>query len=127
MAGKRGYLPCFSKHNDKKYHLKEFYENSSFVSKVAEFLKVIVDCEDVMSLKNKIAAKGGIASIDPRGNKSDRKLCESLEWTGSKVYRVDYGDTPYRLCFGLDREKKRCYILALDAKHQTRGNKKHQR
>ena len=126
MAGREGYLPCFSRHKDKKYPIRSFYGNSTFVSKVAEFLRVIVDCKDIQVLKKRIAAKGGITPIDPKGNKSDRKLCKSLDWTDTKVYRIDYGKNSYRLCFGLDRNSRRCYILALDTDHQTRGEKKHQ-
>lgn len=124
MSGRQGYLPCFSRHNDKDYDLSDFYGNSAFVKKIEAFLVAILTSNNVRELGQSIG--GEVKAIDPRGNSSDKKLCRQLQWQHSKVYRVDYGKTPYRLCFGLDSESRRCYILALDSKHQTWGNKRHQ-
>lgn len=118
-----GFLPCFSKHVDEKFELEVFYGNHVFVSKVQEFMHAIVISPSTQALNQLIHAKGGIQPIDPIGNPDDKALCQSLGWQSSKVYRVDYGDNPYRLLFGLNNQEKRCYILALDTTHQTRKGK----
>lgn len=115
-----GFLPCFSKHVDDKFALHAFYGNHVFVSKVQEFVRAILVSPNLQVLAQAIHAKGGIQIIDPVGNKDDRKLCQGLSWQTSKVYRVDYGDNPYRLLFGFDNDNRRCHILALDATHKTR-------
>lgn len=126
MSGKetRGFLPCFSKHKDKEYHPDAFYSNKAFVGKLKKFLYEIVESPNIFELSKAIQSKGGIQHIDPNGNINDKKLCQKLGWVESKVYRVDYGNNPYRLLFSLDNSKRRCYILALDANHQTRSGKK---
>jgi mRNA-degrading endonuclease RelE of RelBE toxin-antitoxin system len=126
MSGKetKGYLPCFSKHKDKEFDPNAFYGNKAFVSKLKKFLYEIIESPNIRELNKAIQAKGGIQQIDPNGNKSDKELCQKLGWVESKVYRVDYGNIPYRLLFGLDNSTRRCYILALDANHQTRNRKK---
>jgi hypothetical protein len=118
-----GFLPCFSKHQDGKYTIDAFYDNHVFVNKMQEFAHAIIISPTTQILAQAIHAKGGIQPIDPIGNADDRKLCQSLGWQTSKVYRVDYRDNPYRLLFGLDNTEKRCYILALDTDHQTRPGK----
>jgi hypothetical protein len=118
-----GFLPCFSRHQDGKYAIDIFYGNNVFVSKLQEFAHAIIVSPTTQILAEKIHAKGGIQPIDPIGNVDDRKLCQSLGWQSSKVYRVDYGDNPYRLLFGLENVEKRCYVLALDTNHATRPGK----
>lgn len=115
-----GFLPCFSKHVDDKFELQIFYANHVFVGKVQEFVQAILVSPNLQVLGQAIHAKGGIQKIDPVGSRDDRKLCQSLSWQTSKVYRVDYGNNPYRLLFGFDNENRRCHILALDTTHITR-------
>ncbi len=118
-----GFLPCFSKHVDDKFLVTNFYGNDVFVGKVQEFLHAIVVSPTTQALAQAIHPKGGIQPIDPQGSADDRKLCQSLNWQGSKVYRVDYGKNSYRLLFGLDNVEKRCHVLALDVNHLTRPGK----
>lgn len=120
MSGnKNGYLPCFSKHRDKVFPLGAFYSNSAFVGKLKDFLQAIVNSSDIFALDAEIHPKGGIRKIRPDGEKDDRELCQKLRWVDGEIYRVDYGNVPYRLLFALDLSQKRCYILGLDASHQT--------
>lgn len=119
-----GFLPCFSRHVDSKFDVDAFYGNHVFVTKVQEFMRAVLISPTTQALAAEIHAKGGIQPIDPMGNVDDRKLCLSLGWQSSKVYRVDYGDNAYRLLFGLDNVNKRCYILALDTFHATRPTKR---
>jgi hypothetical protein len=119
-----GFLPCFSKHIDHKFPLTDLYANSAFVLKVEVFMQAIITSPSTQILNSKIHAKGGIQPIDPNGNRDDRNLCQLLGWQTSKIYRVDYGDNPYRLLFGLDNVNRRCYVLALDSTHKTRPGKK---
>lgn len=126
MSGKKGgFLPCFSKHRDKVYSPNAFYSNKAFVGKLKKFLEAIVDSPDTYALNDAIHPKGGIQKIDPHGNSDDKKLCQQLRWVESEVYRVDYGNTSYRLLFSLDTVNRRCYILALDTNHQTRSGRRH--
>ena len=114
----KGYLPCFSKHQDKKYPIKEFYANRTFVNKIVNFLQVIVTLDDVYKLREHMSIKNSPSKIDST-NKQDQKVINSLGWEGSHIYKLDFGNVPYRLYFGLDTEQSRCYILGLDAKHKT--------
>lgn len=127
MSGNDGFLPCFSRHKDNHYPIADFYSNSTFVNKVECFVQAIVTSPTIQVLKDKIHPKGGIQIIDPLKNKDDRILCQKLGWQEGKVYRVDYGDNAIRLLFGLDSNERRCHILALDADHSTRPQKKGRR
>jgi hypothetical protein len=127
MSGTKGFLPCFSKHKDSHYSIDDFYANDAFVNKVETFVKAIVTSPSTQALAQQIHAKGGIQPIDPMGNKDDRELCQRLGWLQSKVYRVDYGNNTMRLLFGLDNSERRCHILALDANHATRPQKRKSR
>lgn len=120
----KGFLPCFHLHQDSAFPLDNFYENTAFINKVEAFLSAILTSANLAELGNKISARGGIQVIDPHGNRPDRELCQRLGWQKGKVYRIDYGDNPYRLLFGLDSQARRCYILALDALHTTRPTKR---
>lgn len=118
-----GFLPCFSKHQDRKFEINDFYNNKAFINKVQEFSHAIIVSPTTQILEQNIHPKGGIQIVDPLKNSDDRKLCQDLGWQDSKVYRVDYGKNSYRLLFGLDNQERRCYILALDALHKTRPGK----
>lgn len=120
----QGFLPCFSKHNDSSFPIESAYSNKTFITKLELFVQSIITSPNTQVLKEKIHCKGGIQPINPNGNSTDKKLCQQLGWQSSKVYRVDYGDNPCRLLFGLDNESKRCYILALDSNHDTRPGKR---
>lgn len=63
-----------------------------------------------------------IFKITPdQGNESRRiiKICNFEQ----DLYRADWGNCPYRMVFGLDNTNKRCYVLILDANHDTYSGK----
>ena len=119
-----GYLPCFSSHQDKKFKLKDFFNNKTFRNKLKIFLSAIIESKNINELRQKTGQ--GIVVVDPK-KPGSRNLLKMVNWSGGKMYRVDYGDTKHRLVFGLENSRSRCYILALDSKHKTWSKKKHQR
>jgi len=119
MPGKpTGYLPCFHNHDDKKYPIRNFYQNGAFVGKVEQFVSVIITCKDVTQLRERLG-RYEIQNFDPVGNEQDKQICRDHKWTDGKLYRLDYGDVAHRLIFGLDNKRRRCHILGLDSNHKT--------
>ena len=82
-------------------------------------MSAIIDLpeSDVFKLQEKMNLKNRPVKINSN-NKKDREIIRLLNWDHNPhIYKLDFGNTAYRLYFGLDIAQRRCYILALDTDH----------
>jgi hypothetical protein len=103
------------------------YNNNAAVNKVKLLMSAFIDSNSPQALSKQGIGKGGIKVIRPIGREA-KELIKSFSFPYD-IYRIDYGDTRFRIIFGLDNDndKKIAYILAFDMTHSTLPQKKHQR
>jgi hypothetical protein len=81
-----------------------------------------IDCRDPQQL-HLVAGigKGGITPLRP-DSKAGKKCIEMFS-VPFPTFRIDYGDTKFRVIFGLSTSdgKRIAYVLALDMNHETLG------
>lgn len=120
MNCKRGFLPCFSKYLFEHYPIDRLYEHSQFVEKVKHLLSNFIDCESPVDLKKRGVGKE-IKPIRPDDRESIRiiKQCSSPK----NLFRIDYGDNPFRIIFSLSNEDRLAHIFAFDTTHSTYSGK----
>ena len=117
---KRGFLPCFSAYLTKKYPFSDFYANDVYIGKVKILLSAFVDSTTPLELKEKLGGKM-VTPIRPGDSESERilKNCQSVH----PLYRIDYGDNPFRIVFGLSNLEGLAYVYIIDTTHDTYSNK----
>jgi len=121
---KIGYLPCFSAYDFRHFPYEKLYDNSSAVAKVQQLLAAFVNSYDPprqLHRDNGIG-KGGITPIRPGDSKEATELIRLLGYP-FQIYRIDYGDTKFRVVFGLSTADNRriAHVLAFDTDHKTFG------
>ena len=112
-----GHLPCFSNYLHDDFPLGNFYPTPSSVRRVKDLLSALVDSASPQDLKQNIGAHG-IAPVRPdsREGKELINLCNSPY----QIYRIDYGDNPFRIVFAFARAPGNlAYIYAIDVSHLT--------
>jgi hypothetical protein len=122
-AGKShiGFLPCFSKYEFARFPYERLYGSAAAVAKVKQLMSDFVDSNGPQELHGQGVGKGGITAIRPN-SKDAKKLIELFSFP-YQIYRVDYGDTKFRVIFGLSSSdgKRIAYVLAFDMNHETFG------
>lgn len=80
-----------------------------------------IDSSSPQELHNQGVGKGGISVIRPE-SKETKKLIKQFSFP-FQIYRIDYGDTKFRVIFGLSSSdgKRIAYVLAFDMNHETLG------
>lgn len=121
MSNKVGFLPCFSRYRFKEYPPTNFYQRNSYLQKVKNLVSAFLSSPDPLTLKNNIG-RYDIQTIRPNSAESKRiiTLCSSPDCT---IHRIDYGDTPFRIVFGLANERRCAYVFIVDTAHNTYGGK----
>lgn len=116
-----GFLPCFSRYRHKEYPVKNFYQRNSHLEKVKSLVSAFLSSTDPFSLKE-ILGNHNIQTIRPDsgGGKRIIKMCASPD---CEIHRIDYGNDPFRIVFGLSKNDRNAYIFAVDTKHKTFSGK----
>ena len=120
MSCKRGFLPCFSQYLSKDFPIEKLYDQSQFIEKTKQLLSNLIDCESPLDLKNRGIGKE-IQTIRPDSSESIRiiNMCSFPK----NLYRIDYGNNPFRIVFGLSNTDRLAYIFAFDTTHSTYSGK----
>lgn len=119
MPNNIGFLPCFSCYRHKCYPIGDFYQTPSYITKVKNLLSALVDSVSPRELKQQI---GQI--IKPvRPNSKEEKRIISLCSTTDQLYRIDYGNNPFRIVFSLSNRERLAYIHIIDVTHNTMSGK----
>jgi len=116
MKIKQGFLPCFSRYKHSYFPIVNIYQKASYVTKVKTLISALIDSPSILSLKQNGIGKD-IQTIRPTSAESKRLI--SLFEFDYDIYRIDYGDNPFRIIFGLSNIKREAYILAIDTTHST--------
>lgn len=115
---KAGFLPCFHRYLDKDYPVTSLYANPTFVHKAQELLKALIETENPFYLTKNYGVGKEIQVIRPHDKEGKRIIAQCAFPTG-QIYRIDYGDTPFRVLFGIQNEGRRAFIFAFDTNHST--------
>ena len=118
-----GFFPCFAKYDRKMYPLGDIYayHSSSNIKRVKALLSAFVDSQNPMHLKNNIGQE--IKMIKPNSSEANaiiRRISSACDWQ-DKVYRIDYGNTKFRVLFGLSNEQRMVFVFGFDVYHKTFG------
>lgn len=116
----RGFLPCFSQYLFDDFPSERLYQYPQFVEKVKNLLSNLVDSKGPFDLKNKGIGKE-IQTIRP--NDSESKWIINKCSFPHNLYRIDYGNNPFRIIFGLSNENRIAFIFAFDTDHSTYSKK----
>lgn len=116
---KVGFLPCFSRYLHKKYPVKDLYQKDALVKKLQVLVSAFISSPDQLSLKEQIGGHQ-IQTIRPDSQESIKiiRLCNSSDCS---IHRVDYGNTPFRIVFGLSNTDRNAFIFMIDPNHKTYG------
>ncbi len=97
------------------------YAESNSVEKVKRLLSALIDTENPVDLSRKNGVGKEIQPIRPDSSEGNRliKQC-GFEYN---LYRIDYGNTPFRIIFGLSNVDRLAYIFGIDTTHQTFSGK----
>ena len=125
---KIGFLPCFSNYNFNHFPVEDLYSNSTAVIKVKQLISAFIDSESPYSLSEKGIGKE-IKPVRPNDSGDSKELIKLLSSPQYPIFRIDYGNTAFRIVFGLYNEnnKKFAYILAFDMTHKTLPQRRRQR
>jgi hypothetical protein len=115
----RGFMPCFSYYKNREYPIDSLYNNGANVEKVKNLLSCLVDSESPGALKKQIGKD--INPLRP-DSQEGKRLIRQFEYHG-QLYRIDYGNTPFRIVFGLSNSDRLAHILAIDLTHETFSGK----
>jgi len=119
----QGYLPCFSEYRHSEYPIENLYQSSSNVEKLKKLVSAFIDTPNPKDLCRSIG-RHDIQPIRPDSSEGKRLIGQfSLP---ENLYRIDYGNTPFRIIFSLSNKDRLAKILAIDTKHDT-FNGKHRR
>ncbi len=121
MFNKMGFLPCFSRYRFKEYPPINFYQRDSYLQKVKNLVSAFLSSSDPLSLKESIGGHD-VQTIRPDSAESKRIIasCGSPECA---IYRIDYGNSPFKIVFGLANEKRCAYVFIVDTTHNTYSGK----
>jgi len=117
VASSIGFLPCFSDYKHKEFPITPLYENTSYVDKVKRLLSSLVDLENPMYLSSKCGVGKEIQPIRPDSKEGKRLI--NLFATPYQLYRIDYGNNPFRIIFAISNTDRMAFVLAFDLKHNT--------
>lgn len=114
MSG-RGFLPCFSKYRHQDFPIENLYTRSGYVDKLKHLVSSLLDAKSPFEIKQAIGQE--VQVIRPDDKESKRLI--KLFALPCQLYRIDYGNTPFRILFGLSPENREAYIVAIDTNHST--------
>jgi hypothetical protein len=84
-------------------------------------MSALIDSNSPLSLKEKGIGKD-IQTIRPNSGEG-RRIIALCHFEFTNLYRIDYGNTPFRIVFGLSNEDRMAYIFMFDTSHETFSGK----
>ncbi|MBU0578839.1 hypothetical protein KKE34_03495 [Patescibacteria group bacterium] len=111
----RGFLPCFSKYRHQDFPIDNLYTKNGHISKLKHLLSCLIDSKSPLEIKQSLGRE--IQVIRPTDKESKRLI--SLFGLTCQLYRIDYGNTPFRILFGLSNQNREAYVVAIDTNHST--------
>jgi len=112
----RGFLPCFSKYRHQNFPIENLYTKNVYVNKLKHLVSCLIDSKSPLEIKQSIGQE--VQVIRPT-DKESKRLISLFDLPLCQLYRIDYGNTPFRIMFGLSNPNREAYIVAIDTKHLT--------
>lgn len=116
-----GFLPCFSRYRHKEYPIKNFYARDSHLEKVKKLVSAFLSSTDPLRLKQNLGSYD-IQTVRPDSS-DGRKIIKMCASPDCEIHRIDYGDTSFKIVFGLSKGERNAYIFAVDTTHATYSGK----
>ena len=116
----RGFLPCFSNYRYDKYPIDKVFANSVYVNKVKCLLTALVDSRTTSDLRDN-GLGGHIQPIRPV-TKEDKEYYRIFD-NPNALYRIDYGDNPFRGWFTISNVEKVVHIRGFETDHRSYNGK----
>lgn len=116
----QGFLPCFSEYRRVDFPVSSLYSQSSHVEKIKKLVSAFLDTPNPKDLCNSIG-RHDIQPIRPDSQEGKRLIKQF--GLADPLYRIDYGDTPFRVIFALRNLDRTALILAADTTHTTFSGK----
>jgi hypothetical protein len=122
VAGIEGFLPCFSHYVFDKYPVSGLFQNSVYMDRLRALLSCALDAQNPCRLSADHGIGKAIKPIRSGDAESDRIIRE-IDYP-YQMYRIDYGDNPFRIVFGFTSTPHRVlHVLAIDVGHSTYSGK----
>jgi hypothetical protein len=118
---KRGFLPSFQYYLFDKYPIDDVFTNSVFINKLQQLLTTFIIIENPLFLTSQYSIGKEIQPIRPNSLES-KKLINDVGFQ-YQLYRIDYGNTPFRIIFGIEKVNRIAHIVIIDTKHKTFNGK----
>lgn len=114
-----GFFPCFSDYNEKQYPKENVYKQNGNLEKLKRLVSSVLECCSTQEIKQ--AVGHDVTPIRPDSQEGKRLMKQfSVPYP---IYRIDYGNTPFRIVFGLFQADRTVRILAIDTNHSTYSGK----
>lgn len=114
---KRGFMPCFSMYRESDFPIINVYCDNPTIDKVKKLINALIDSENPFTITRDYGIGKEIQPIRPDSGEGKRLI--KLFSFHNQIYRIDYGNVPFRVIFGISNTDRMAYILAFDTKHDT--------
>lgn len=111
----RGFLPCFSLYRHQDFPIENLYAQNAYVDKLKHLVSCLIDSKSPSELKQAIGQE--VQVIRPNYKESTKLI--HLFALPCQLYRIDYGNTPFRILFGLSNKPREAYIVTIDTTYAT--------
>lgn len=113
----RGFLPDFSRYLHKDFPIADAYRNRILIEKLQRLVsELLVTSNPAIELRE----RGCCKKLELMSSKVDKNFMTKCDFLDGNVYYAAYGNTPYRIIFGIDTNQHIAYFFALDPKHSVR-------
>jgi hypothetical protein len=111
-----GFFPSFSSYRHDECPLGEIFEDESHVRRVKTLLSEIIECVNPQEIKQKIGGHE-IKPIRP-SSAEDKRVIRIVSDPNTTLLKIDYGNNPFRVYFGLSNSDRTAKIYMIDTKHR---------
>lgn len=120
MSNKLHYVPCFEYYCSNRHPFDEIDncpDFKSIVNHLKTLFEQIITCSNILQLKLVIGAKGGIDRLPNSGDGPKIKKLMSAQGYSQQIYKIDYGNSKYKIYYGIRPESRKFDVLIIDANH----------
>ncbi len=116
-----GFVPCFRHYRFDRYPIDAALADRTCRRKLAALLTGMLEAQGVGDLCQRFGVGKSIVPIRPTDAESKRIIAQA-DYPG-QIYRIDYGNTPLRILFGIQNEPRIIHLLMVDTQHETYSGK----
>lgn len=102
---------------ENNFPIEKVYDNPSYLEKAKRLVSALLETQNPVCLTKDHGIGKEIQVIRP-DNKKSKWIINQCAFHNN-LYRIDYGNTPFRIVFGIVNDGRRAYIFAFDTEHKT--------